>query len=398
MKELPGEWIGSPSEFEACCRILAALDAVGFDTEFIGESTYHPQLCLIQIATPERLFAIDPFAVGSLDRFWEILTQRTRTVVVHAGREELRMSQKACGRMPVVFDTQIAAALVGVGYPLGYATLVQQSLNVPLAKGETLSDWARRPLSPKQLAYAFDDVRYLLPLHAQLGRQLALLRRTEWMDEECRAAQEHARIDRSDLERWRKLRGVGALDRKRLAIARELFEWRDAVAENQNRPARTVLRDELIVEIARRPPKIEHDLAHVRGVPQRDRPLIFAAVDRGRNTPPDRWPLLQEREVDSPAINAVAGILQAVLLDLGARWDIIPALVATTTDVKRLVRARLEDDPALLESTAFAGGWRAQHVLPVLDDVLAGRRSVRIADLRKPAPLEWDGIGPPSAP
>jgi ribonuclease D len=399
MTELGQSWIGSPIEFQQCCDQLSSQIVVGFDTEFIGESTYHPQLCLIQISTAERLFAIDPFSVGPLDRIWDILTEPTRAVVVHAGREELRMCQKSCGRMPAgVFDTQIAAGLVGTGYPLGYANLVQQTLDAPITKAETLSDWSRRPLSPKQLAYAFDDVRYLLPLHGRLSKKLADSRRIKWMAEESESAKDQARLDRSDSERWRKLRGIGALDQKRLAIVRELYEWRDRAAERQNRPARTILRDDVMVDIARRPPRFERDLVHLRGVPLQDRPAIFEAVERGRHVPPERWPAMPEREIESPSINALAGILQAVLLDLGARWSIVPGMIATTSDVKRLVRARIENNPDLLASTEFASGWRAEHIVPVLDDVLSGRRSVRIGDLRGAAPLDWIGAGPPPVP
>src|SRR3954447_25199172 len=163
-------------ELVACCQHLAHSPVIGFDTEFIGEQTFVPQLCLIQVATSERLTLIDPLTVGSLDMFWEIVTDPQRTVVAHAAREEIRICQRSCGRLPHgIFDLQVAAGLVGLGYPLGHGPLVNKLLNIRLMKGETLTDWKKRPLTQKQIQYAFDDVRYLLPSWQALRDQLVQL-------------------------------------------------------------------------------------------------------------------------------------------------------------------------------------------------------------------------------
>ena len=159
-----------------------------------------------------------------------------------------------------------------------------------------------------------------------------------------------------------------------------------------------MVRDDLIVEIARRNPRGENDLAVLRGLPAREFAAIFAAVARARAMPPDQWPALAERDIDLPPVNLVSGFLIAVLADLCSRWSLTPGLVATTTDVKRFVRARYEDKPELMEDCAFGRGWRAKYMLPVLTSVLEGRRGLRIADLRRDAPLAWDGDGPPPLP
>jgi ribonuclease D len=399
MTDLAQIWVDKPDELAACCEHLTTQRVIGFDTEFIGEATYHPNLCLIQVAAPNRLYAIDPQSVGPLDRFWGLVADPRRTVVVHAGREEIRICQQACGKAPAgIFDLQIAAGLVGIGYPLGYAALVQQVLQIPLAKGETLSDWSRRPLTSQQLEYAFNDVRYLLPLYEAVGSRLAELRRQEWMAEETADLVRHALFDGPEFERWRKLRGIGALDRKRLAVVRELFTWRETVAERQNRPARTVLRDDLLVEIARRMPKGERDLVLLRGVPAREHAAIVSAVRRARESSPENWPLATERDFDPPPVALVAGLLTAVLADVCARWSLIPGLVATNSDVKRVVRARFDGNAEVLRDSSFCDGWRARYVLPVLDSVLDGRRSIRIGDLHQAMPLVWDSDGPPPAP
>src|SRR5919201_6479399 len=156
--------ITTPVALAGCCEFLATQTHFGFDTEFVGEDSYHPRLCLVQVATPEELALIDPLTAGPLDAFWKLVTDPARVVVVHAGREEVRLCRLWTGQAPGnLFDLQIAAGLAGWPYPLGHGTLVGQVLGVRLAKGETLTEWRHRPLTPEQVRYAFDDVRYLLP-------------------------------------------------------------------------------------------------------------------------------------------------------------------------------------------------------------------------------------------
>src|SRR5439155_4930416 len=294
------------------------------------------------------------------------------------------------GRPPGnLFDLQIAAGLVGLGYPMGHGALVHQLLKIQLAKAETLTDWSRRPLTHQQVQYAYDDVRFLLPLWRQLTKRLDKLGRAEWAAEEFATFIRRALLENPAVERWRKLRGLGSLDRKKLAVVRELFAWREEVAERQNRPARTVLRDDLIVEIARRGPQRERDLQVLRGLPRHDHTAILEAVQRGRATPPEMLPALMERDNDPPQVGLVTSFLLAVLGDLCSRWALTPGLVTTNADVKLLVRARWQGKPPPAEST-LAHGWRGRHVLPVVQAILEGRQGVRVGDLRSVAPFGWD--------
>ena len=148
---LPERLITQPGQMAACLEHLAASQIVGFDTEFVGEDAYRPELCLVQVATAEQLFVIDPFTVGPLAGFWELLLDPDRTTVVHAGREDIRICQFEARKPPAnVFDVQLAAGLVGLSYPMGYAWLVHDLLGQRMSKGETLTDWRRRPLSPRR--------------------------------------------------------------------------------------------------------------------------------------------------------------------------------------------------------------------------------------------------------
>jgi ribonuclease D len=389
MPEITEQILTQPEELPECCAHLAACGSFGFDTEFVGESTYHPHLCLVQVATPERLVLIDPLTVGPLDAFWRLVVDPAIKVVVHAGREEVRLCRLWTGRTPGnLIDLQIAAGLVGWAYPLGHGTLISQVLRVQLAKGETLTEWRERPLTKAQIRYAFDDVRYLLPAWQRLKQELDVLGRRDWVREEVGRLAASAAPDEPALEKWRKLRGLGALDRRRLAVVRALHAWREERAAALNRPPRTIVRDDLIVEIARRNPIRERDLHVVRGLPRRDLAAIVQVVEKARTLPADQCPRLAEREQDPPQVGMASAVLTAVLGDFCVRRRLASNLVAASHDVKLLVRARHASGP-LPDESLLTHGWRAQYVLPHLLAVLEGRRSLRIADVAADAPFAF---------
>lgn len=393
MSDLAEQLVTQPKELEACCNYLAQCRYFGFDTEFVGEDTYHPHLCLVQVATAERLYLIDPLAVGPLDAFWQLVVDPTNLVVVHAGREEVRLCSLWTGKTPGnFFDLQIAAGLVGLTYPLGHAALVSQLLGVRLAKGETLTEWRDRPLTKAQIRYALDDVRYLLPLHKEIAARLEQLGRAEWAREEftrlaSQVAPETAAAE-SNGERWRKLRGLGALDRRRLAVVRALFYWREEEARKKNRPPRTIVRDDLLVEIAKRNPARPRDLHVVRGLRRGEADAIFQVIERARTLPPDQCPQAAEREQDPLQVGLVSNVLQAVLVDLCIREKLAANLAASTTDVRLLVKSRWQKvtPPADL---LLAQGWRGQFLLPRLLDFLDGKCNLRVADMTAETPFAF---------
>jgi ribonuclease D len=266
---------------------------------------------------------------------------------------------------------------------------VNQVLAVQLTKGETLTEWRSRPLTPEQIRYAFDDVRYLLPAHAKLADRLRRLGRTAWADEEFARLAKNVASEEPTNERWRKLRGTGSLDRRRLAVVRALYYWREEVAARTNRPPRTIVRDDLIVEIARRNPTHVNDLQVVRGLPKRDLEAIVQTVIAARALPSSDWPEPADREQDPAQVGWVTNVLTAVLGDFCARNRLAPNLVASTTDVKLLVRARLAGEP-LPERSQLSRGWRREYVLPGIQAILDGRRLVRIADITADAPFAFE--------
>ena len=388
MAEVTEEIIDSAEDLSRCCAYLATQPIIGMDTEFVGEETYHPKLCLVQVSTPDRLYLIDPFVTGPLDEFWTLMLDPTRIVVVHAGREEVRVCRQGIGQVPAnFFDLQLAAGLVGMTYPLGHGPLVNQMLGIRLSKAETLTEWRRRPLTGDQIRYAYDDVRYLLRCHDKIAGQLAKLGRSTWAKEEfTRLSNAASPEDPALEERWRKLKGISSLDRRRLAVVRALYYWREDRAAEVNRPARTVVRDDLLVEIVRRNPTKGRDLQVMRGLPSRDLDAIVAVVLEAKALPPDQHPAAFEREQDPPQLATIAGVVISVFTDICTRQKLASNLVASNNDLRILVRARLAGE-GLPDDIPLTTGWRATHILPEVQAVLEGRRMVRIANLRSETPL-----------
>ncbi len=382
MPEPREEIVTQPEELAACCAELARCSCFGFDTEFVGEDTYHPSLCLVQVATPDRLFLIDPLTTGPLDAFWQLVVDPVRVVVVHAGREEVRLCRLWTGQTPGnLFDLQLAAGLAGWTYPLGHGTLVHQVLGVQMSKGETLTEWRHRPLTPAQVRYAFDDVRYLLPVWRRLSARLEELGRSDWAREEFARLATNAAPEEPAAEKWRKLRGLGTLDRRRLAVVRALYNWREETAARTNRPTRTIVRDDLIVEIARRNPTRERDLQVVRGLPRRDLEAIVRTVAEARASHrglPGRVRPRAGSAAGNDGLRRAVGCARRCL----RRRGLAANLVASNNDVKLLVRARLIGQPLPAESLLTAG-WRSSHILPDLLAVLDGRRFCASPTLRR---------------
>lgn len=388
LPQLPEQVVTRPDQLAELCRHLAAQPVVAFDTEFVGEDSYRPDLCLIQVATPDRLAVIDPLAVGDVDPFWHLLLDPARTTVAHAGREETRLCYFAVGHPPArLFDIQLAAALVGFSYPIGYGGIVQELIGHRTSKSETLTDWRRRPLTPAQMRYAFDDVRYLLPLYKLLAGRLRQLDRLGWADEEMAAFVKEWITDDPTGEKWRRVKGLGGLSRRELAVAREVYHWRDAFASRVNRPPRQIMRDDLLADIARRSPTRADELLDFRGIPRGEADTIAAAVRRGLALPADQLPAPPERDNDPPHVGTLATLLGVVLADVCARNHLAANLVATSSDLKELVRSRQPGADPLSADNRLAGGWRAAFIRPQLDAVLDGKSVLAVRDPRKPAPL-----------
>jgi len=213
----------------------------GFDTEFVSEDTFEPVLCLIQVATSKRLTVVDPLAVGDIDPFWEVVLDPEIDVIMHASGEDMRICHLRTGRLPRrVFDVQIAAGLVGYSYPLSHTNLVHQLLRATISGSETRTDWRRRPLSPPQVKYALDDVRFLLSMEDKLRADLDRLGRGWWAEAEF-ADYLKTIEQRADQDRWRRLPGLHQLNRRSLEAARRLAPLESVEGEERRHRAKRFL-------------------------------------------------------------------------------------------------------------------------------------------------------------
>lgn len=348
------------------------------------EDRYEPEVCLIQIATDESVFIVDPFDGIDLEPIWALVADPDILTVVHAGQEDLGLCVQHLGRPPrSIFDVQIAAGFVGLDYPLSLQKLVQGILHIRLHKSKTLTDWRKRPLSDSQLRYAAEDVLYLPAVHRILTEQLIKRNRLAWAQEECRKFEEITLYRRVEEEKLRRMKGAGSLGALQLAVLHAMMAWRDELAKVVNRPARTVVKDHLLVEIARAGLTGFKELRDLRGLNLSDKHLkvLCDVVTRARQSPEHEWPTPSPRETESPAESALVELGGALIRDYCLANELAYSLVATKRSIRALVR-RLSDFKGSTENDAeLLQGWRGRTVGTLLTKVLSGKTAITVKRL-----------------
>ena len=386
----PANYVDTAQKFEALLRKLSSQKVIGLDTEFISEGRYEPELCLVQLSTPDEIFIVDPVAYTGLGPLWELLCAPGRELVTVAARQEVKFCAKGAGVPPAsVLDLQVAAGLLGYGYPLSHTNLCMRILNAKVNGGESFTDWRKRPLRPVQLEYAADDVRYLLPMRQKIMERAAKMRRADWIHGECERLVRN--VMRED-ERWR-ISGSARLNRRQLAVLRELWRWRDAQAQALNVPVARILGDPMLIEIARRSPATVEDLFSIRGLDSRglrkSEQGVLAAVAAGRALPDSELPS-NERRDDPPQVAVLTKLLSVAVANLAAEADVDTALLATTSDIQEIVRWFLEGEkeprPDGLE------GWRGEILYESLIGFLEGRKVMRVGNVRRSNPLIFESV------
>ena len=388
------QYIERDEELAAFCEDLADAPFIAFDTEFVSEDTYKPELCLVQVSTDERLAIIDPLRCGNLDLFWQQIVDPEKSIVVHAGREEYLFCYRSTGQLiPNLFDVQLAAAFLGFEYPISYGNLVSKLVGVQLDKHETRSDWRQRPLSSQQLEYAIQDVRDLPELHRQLRRKLESSKRLEWLQGESLERQRQL-TETEDQEGWHRLSGVQTLSPPSLATAVALWRWRDEEARRRDVPPRRVLRDDLLIELARRRSSDVRRIASLRGMQyanlRNQLEQISQCIVASRDDEPPAMPQRKRSPKFQPA-PMLTQFLAAALASVCRKKKIASSLVGTADDLKDFINYRLRDEergdaelPNLLQ------GWRAEIVGSTLDELLRGEAGLRIENPNSEAPLRVD--------
>lgn len=343
---------------------LRESQSFAYDSEFIGELTYVPKLCLVQVATTKRVALIDPLANVDLAAFWQLICDPAVEKIVHAGDQDIEpVIRLGIGSPANVLDTQVLAAFAGWAYPTSLQKLVQGGLGIKLGKGLTFTHWDQRPLSAMQLRYAADDVRYLPALAEVLKEQVRAASNFGYAVEECgrRCASSFFHSDPND--QFRRIRAASNMSRTQLAILRELYIWRDATAQAQDIPPRALLRDEVLVALVRTNVKTEAELGRIRGMP---RPVvarfaneILAALKRAAQLPPEQRPTgrhFEEEPADRFVIDALWAHIQCHFYDR----KIDPAIGASRQQLadlycRRKAGQNIADHPLL-------AGWRREIV------------------------------------
>ena len=366
---------------ERVARAARAAGRMGLDTEFMREKTYRARLCLVQVAWGDEVALIDAHKGGDVKALADVVADPQVETIVHAGRQDLDILHDRFGTVPGhVFDVQVAAGFLGHGSSLPYGRLVAGVLGVSLVKGESYTDWCRRPLTAAQLSYAEADVRYLLPLADRLQRDLARRGRTEWFRAEMQPLESAESYGNDPREAWRRVPGRGTLSARQAAVLRELAAWREQTAAARDLPRGWLVKDPTLVEIARRRPASLRELKGIRGLNAREADrsadAILAAVAAGAQAPAleqrdEAWP----REVVARA-RVLGGPADAIAR---ARCDAAGIAV-------ELVVTRGETEALLAEH--FAGrldesrhrvlrGWRrdlvGEHLLALADGAIAVR-------------------------
>lgn len=367
------QYIDTEASLAHFCQEISDSTWMTVDTEFLREKTYSPQLCLIQVATENVVACIDPLSISDLTPLLNIFYSSDVTVVFHAARQDLELLFMIKGSLPPnIFDTQVAATILGYGDQIGYGNLVKQCINVDLDKAYSRTDWTRRPLSPAQINYAADDVRYLRDVYKILIQQLKEHNRTHWLDDDFAFLTDSKTYTVVPEDMWRKVKGFGRLKGLQLAILQKLAAWRERRAIKLNRPRRWILKDEILLDIAKLAPDTLDQLSLIRGLEstaiKHSGESLLEEVQQAKRLSKDLWPSLRKRHPLTQQQSAIVDMLMALVRRLCDDNAIAPVAVTSRKEVAELVGG--ETDLAVLQ------GWRNDIVGQHLKDFLEGNISI----------------------
>lgn len=353
---------------------LRAIGRFGYDTEFIGEQSYYPELCLIQVSTPEQIALIDPLADMDLGPFWQLIADKEIETVVHAGLPDLEPVARHLHLPPLnIFDTQIAAAFAGLPYPMAMGKLVAEVTGAaPPNPSRSLkfSRWNQRPLSSAQLRYAADDVRYLPLLRHLLHERLHGTGHVEWVHQECKLFSCMDLYEFDAQSQRIRVRGIEKLSRRKKAVLHALVYWRDGAAREQNVPPRSLLRDEILFALASSPVQTLADLDRVSGLPRPvehryGQAIVDATAAALAAPPPPDVPANQHTpRIDHDEHRQVVDALWNCIAERCAERSIHPAIVTSKRELDGYLRSVVKGHvPA---ESRLKNGWRHQ----LLSDLL----------------------------
>lgn len=365
--------ITDQDHLEAFCAKLAESDFICLDTEFHRETTYWPQLCLVQASAPGVEGLIDPLAEDlDIGPLLELIAEDTRVKVFHAARQDMEIFNRLIGRPPgPIFDTQIAAMALGLGDSISYDNLVRALLKEHIDKSSQFTDWTRRPLSEKQRTYALGDVTFLRDAYLKMVDRLEKQDRMDWIRQEMAAMEDPELYDTSPENAWQRLK-MRKPKKEYAAIMAAVAAWREKAAQDLDRPRRRILKDDAIHEIAEQRPQDEDAFNRMRAVPKgfirsKQADGLLDTVRAAIMDPDDFAPPMEKRKQNPQTPAGAPEMLKVLLKHVSDEANVVPRLIANAADVERIARG---DDPADIPAM---NGWRRELFGAKAEALLSGK-------------------------
>ena len=374
--------IDTTAALEEACRLLAQSDFITIDTEFLRETTFWPELCLIQMASPDHEYIVDPMAKGlDLAPFFELMANTAVVKVFHAARQDIEIIFHLGNLIPhPIFDTQVAAMVCGFGDSVSYDQLVQKVKNVHIDKTSRFTDWSRRPLSEKQLDYALADVTHLRDVYLKLKGQLEAEGRAEWLTEEMAILESRDTYDLHPDQAWLRLK-MRLRKPTELAVMQYVTAWREREARSRNVPRSRVLKDDAIYEIAQQQPKDVEALGRLRTIPKGwERSTSGAAIIEQVNIalalPKSDMPHLQRHAHAPEGTQSAVELLKVLLRLTSEKHGVASKVIANSEDLEKIAAEGEKAEVAALQ------GWRKELFGDLALKLISGGVGLRFVDKR----------------
>lgn len=337
---------------------IRGADFIAIDTEFMRESTYYPQLCLIQICAGSQAFCVDPLAEGmDLSPLFALMQDKNITKVFHAGRQDLEIFVQLTGDVPCpVYDTQIAAMVCGLGDQVGYDKLVYHYKNLQIDKSSRFTNWSQRPLSDRQLSYALDDVIHLAEIYPRIIADLTANGRDKWVQSELESLADISLYQTDPATAYKRIKARNSKPAQLNRLA-QLASWREKEAQRRDVPRGRILRDDTLIDLAGSNPKTRADLKKIRGFPGGENgkfgPAVIEVLKKANAMAEDAWPLKERLpQRDKPPV-AIIEMLRVLLKHVTESHNVAPRLIASADDLEKLALSDAADIPAMK-------GWRRE--------------------------------------
>lgn len=374
--------IDTTAALEEACRLLAQSDFITIDTEFLRETTFWPELCLIQMASPQHEYIVDPMAKGlDLKPFFELMANSAVVKVFHAARQDIEIIFHLGDLIPhPIFDTQVAAMVCGFGDSVSYDQLVQKVKNVHIDKTSRFTDWSRRPLSEKQLDYALADVTHLRDVYLKLKGQLEAEGRAEWLTEEMAILESRETYDLPPEQAWQRLK-MRLRKPTELAVMQYVAAWREREARSRNVPRSRVLKDDAIYEIAQQQPKDTEALGRLRTIPKgwersSSGAAILEQVNAALALPKSEMPHLQRHTHAPEGTQSAVELLKVLLRLTSEKHGVASKVIANSDDLEKIAAEGEKAEVAALQ------GWRKELFGDLALKLISGGVGLRFVDKR----------------